>query len=339
MTTPMGKAAVTAPVARGASREAQFLRLIAKAGVVAYLIILVLGFGLANNAFFEWRTLLAVVSVSTPLIVVAAAMTMCLICGEVDLSVVGVVGLSSTITALLLFNGIPWPIALIAAVAAGAAVGMVNGFLTGQLVSVMPFFPSFFPTLATTAFALGIAESLLPSKQAIAISDPAFKSVFGFHSTIDLPVFYALVVVALMHIMLTRTGLGYSIQAVGANRRASPLVGINVRRTKFWVLTISGMLSGFAGVLLAGFFQAGYSLLAKGYDLDALGAAVIGGTALFGGRGNVIASISGVLVLGVLNFGLQILQVEPAVQLAAKGVLVILAVALNLYVLRRLSTL
>jgi ribose/xylose/arabinose/galactoside ABC-type transport system permease subunit len=80
-------------------------------------------------------------------------------------------------------------------------------------------------------------------------------------------------------------------------------------------------------------------MLAKGYDLDALGAAVIGGTALFGGRGNVIASISGVLVLAVLNTGLQFIQVEPAVQLAAKGALVIAAVALNLLMLRRLSTL
>ncbi len=325
--------------ARGVSREAQLLRLLAKGGVAIYLIVLVLGFGLANSAFFQVRTLLAIVNSSAPLMVVAAAMTMCLICAEVDLSVVGVVGLSSTLTAYLLFHGVSWPLALLAAVVSGAAVGMVNGLLTGHLVPVMPFFPSFFPTLATTALTLGVAEWLLPSKQAIAISDPAFASVFGFTSIIDLPLLYALVVVALMHVMLIRTGLGYRIQAVGANRRAAPLVGINVRWTKFWVLTISGGLSGFAGVLIAGFFQAGYSMLAKGYDLDALGAAVIGGTALFGGRGNVFGSISGVLVLAVLNTGLQFIQVEPSVQLAAKGALVILAVALNLFMLRRLSTL
>lgn len=335
----MSQAATSMPPTRGASRQAQLLRILAKGGVLAYLVVLVIGFGIANSAFFEMRTLLAIVSASTPLMVVAAGMTMCLICAEVDLSVVGVVGLSSTITALLLFHGLPWPLALLASVAAGCIVGMVNGLLTGHLVPVMPFFPSFFPTLATTALTLGIAESLLPSKQAIAISDPAFASAFGFNSTIGMPVLYALVLVALMHVLLTKTALGYRIQAVGANRRAAPLVGINVRWTKFWVMTISGMLSGFAGVLIAGFFQAGYSLLAKGYDLDALGAAVIGGTALFGGRGNVIASISGVLVLAVLDTGLQLLQVEPAIQLAAKGALVIVAVALNLFMLRRLSTL
>lgn len=329
----------TVQMVRGASLRAQFLRVLAKGGVLVYLVALVAGFGLANDQFFSASTLLTVVSASSPLMVVAAAMTMCLICAEVDLSVVGVVGLSSTLTALLLSKGIPWFPVVLAAVAIGACIGAVNGILTGHLVPVMPFFPSFFPTLATTALTLGFAEALLPSKQAIAISDVSFARIFGFSSTFNVPVLYALLVVALIHLMLTRTGLGYRIESVGANRRAAPFVGINVRWTKFWVLTISGLLSGFAGVLVAGFFQAGYSLLAKGYDLDALGAAVIGGTALYGGKGSVIASISGVLVLAVLNTGLQLVQVEPAVQLAAKGALVVLAVALNLFMQRRLATL
>jgi ribose/xylose/arabinose/galactoside ABC-type transport system permease subunit len=152
-----------------------------------------------------------------------------------------------------------------------------------------------------------------------------------------LPILYALAAVVLVHFILTKTALGYSIQAVGANRRAAPYVGINVWRTKFWVMTISGLLSGFTGVLVAGYFQAGYSLLAKGYDLDAVGAAVIGGTALYGGKGSVLASVSGVLVLAVLNTGLQLIQVEPAVQLAAKGALVVLVVAVNLLLERRFT--
>lgn len=320
------------------SLEQTVLRFLAKAGVVVYLLLFVVAFGLANDQFFSVNTLLAIISASSPLMVVAAAMTMCLICAEVDLSVVGVVGLSSTVTALLIFNDVPWPLAITVAVVVGGCVGAVNGLLTGHLVPVMPFFPSFFPTLATTALTLGLAEAMLPAKQAIAISDPGFAAVFGFSRVFDAPVVYALLVVAFMHLVLTRTGLGYRIQAVGANRRAAPLVGIDVKRTKFWVMTISGVLSGFAGVLVAGFFQAGHSLLARGYDLDALGAAVIGGTALFGGKGSVIASVSGVLVLAVLNTGLQLMQVEPAVQLAAKGALVVVAVALNLYLQRRSAT-
>ena len=317
-------------------RQRAFL-LLAKAGVVVYLLILALAFGVANRQFLTFNTMFAIISVSCPLMVVGAAMTMCLICAEVDLSVVGVVGLASTVTALLIGDGVPWLLAITAAVAAGGVVGAINGFLTGRLLAVMPFFPSFFPTLATTALALGAAEALLPSKQGIAISNAGFAAAFGFSGTFNVPILYALAIVAIIHVALTRTSFGYQVQAVGANRRGASLVGINVKRTKFWVLTLSGLLAGFSGVLTAGYFQAGYSQLGKSYDLDAIGAAVIGGTALFGGKGSVIATVWGVLVLAVLNTGLQIVQAEPALQLAAKGVLVVAVVALNLYMERRLA--
>ncbi len=323
----------------GAFTNKTVLRLFAKGGVVVYLVILCVAFGIGSKDFLTSDTLLAIISVSSPLMVVTAAMTMCLICAEVDLSVVGVVGLSSTLTALLLNNGNPWPVAVLAGVGSGGVVGTINGLLTLRLLDVMPFFPSFFPTMATTALSLGVAETLLPSYQAIAITDPTFAMLFGFSHTFNVPILYALALVGLLHLALTRTVFGYRVQAVGTNRQAARLVGIDVRRTKFWVMTVSGLISGFAGVLTAGFFQSGYSLLGKGFELDAIGAAVIGGTAMFGGKGNVIASIGGVLVLAVLNTGLQLLQVEPAAQLAAKGILVITAVAVDVFVRRRVAVL
>src|SRR5260370_30629694 len=139
---------------------------------------------------------------------------------------------------------------------------------------------------------------MLPSKQAIAISNADFAAVFGFAGTFNVPIVYALAVVALIHLTLTRTSFGYRIQAVGANRRASPLVGMNVKRTKFWVLTVSGLLAGFGGVLTAGFFQAGYSQLGKGYDLDAIGAAGIG-------RGAFVRRQSPRIAAGVGGRGLR----------------------------------
>jgi ribose/xylose/arabinose/galactoside ABC-type transport system permease subunit len=150
--------------------DARLLRALAKGGVVVYLAVLVAAFGLANNQFFALSTLLAIISVSSPLMVAAAAMTMCLICAEVDLSVVGVAGLASALTALMLSKGVPWPPVVLAAIGVGAVAGAINGVLTGHLAPVMPFFPSFFPTLATTALTLGLAEALLTSKQAIAIT-------------------------------------------------------------------------------------------------------------------------------------------------------------------------
>jgi ribose transport system permease protein len=161
---------------------------------------------------------------------------------------------------------LPWPVAVPLAVVAGGGVGMVNGLLTVRLMAVMPFFPSFFPTMATTALSIGLAEALLPSKQPIAISSPGFSDAFGFAGTLasDVPILYALAVVVMMHLVLRRTTFGYRVQAVGTNRRAARLVGINVGATKFWVMTVSGMLAAFAGVLTAGYFQAGYSQLGNG---------------------------------------------------------------------------
>jgi ribose transport system permease protein len=259
-------------------------------------------------------------------------MTMCLIAAEVDLSVAGVVGLSSTLTAFLLLKGEPWLVAVAAAIAAGGVVGVINGALTARLVNVIPLFPSFLPTLAMQWVCIGLAGLLEPSQQSITIDNPAFANLFGGL----LPLVYAIVVIFIIQAALSRTALGYRIFAVGSNRSAARLVGIDVARTKASVLALSGLLTGFAGVIMAGYFQGGYANVAQGIELDAIAAAVIGGTALFGGRGSALGTLVGVLVLAVLDTGLLLLQVSPAIQLAARGVIVIFAVATDLYV-RRLA--
>ncbi len=308
------------------------LRFMARAGVVVYLIAFIVFFSVTTPGFLSMPTFLAIVDVATPLLVVSAAMTVCLIAAEVDLSVAGIVGLSSTMAALLMLWGWPWPLAILGAVLSGGAIGVINGLLTARLVGVVPLFPSFLPTLAMYWVAIGVAELFLPGQQAITIDDPGFAALFDG----NLPVIYAVTAVVLIHLILTRTTFGSRIFAVGSNRTAAAHAGVDVTRTKIAVLIASGLITGFAGVLTAGYFQAGYSLISRGIELDAIAAAVIGGTALFGGRGSVLATLGGVLVLGVMDTGLLLMQVPPAVSLAAKGSLVITAVAVDLYVRRRL---
>jgi ribose/xylose/arabinose/galactoside ABC-type transport system permease subunit len=300
--------------------------------VLLYLVILAVVFSVLAPSFMSGGTLSAVLDLTSPLLVVGGAMTMCLVAAEVGLSVAGVVGLSSTLTTFLLLKGQPWPIAVVAAVAAGGVVGVINGVLTARLVGLIPLFPSFLPTLAMQWICIGVAGALEPSQQSITISDPAFAALFGGL----LPLAYAIVVVILIQIVLSRSALGYRIFAVGSNRSAARLVGIDVARTKASVLALSGLLTGFAGIIMAGYFQGRYASVAQGIELDAIAAAVIGGTALFGGRGSALGTLLGVLVLAVLDTGLLLLQVSPALQLAARGVIVIFAVATNLYV-RRLA--
>jgi Haem-degrading/Branched-chain amino acid transport system / permease component len=147
--------------------------------VLLYLVILAVVFSVLAPSFMSGGTLSAVLDLTSPLLVVGGAMTMCLIAAEVDLSVAGVVGLSSTLTALLLLKGQPWPIAVVAAVVVGGVVGVINGVLTARLVGLIPLFPSFLPTLAMQWVCIGVAGALEPSQQSITISDPAFAALFG----------------------------------------------------------------------------------------------------------------------------------------------------------------
>jgi len=323
---------VAAPGGTVDAARTGMLRLMARAGVVVYLLAFVAFFSVAAPGFLAVPTFLAIIDVATPLLVVSAAMTMCLVAAEVDLSVAGTVGLTSTTVALLLMWGWPLPLAILGAVLAGGAIGIVNGLLTARLVNVVPLFPSFLPTLAMYWVAIGIAEAFLPGQQAITITDPGFAAMFDG----NLPAIYAVGTVVVVHLVMTRTTFGARLFAVGANRVAAAHAGVDVTRTKVAVLAVSGLVTGIAGVLIAGYFQAGYSLISRGIDLDAIAAAVIGGTALFGGRGNVLATLSGVLVLAVMDTGLLLMQVPPSITLAAKGALVIVAVAVDLFVRRHL---
>ena len=270
-----------------------------------------------------------VFQLSIPLLAIATGMTFCLVCGEVDLSVAGIAGLASTVVALQLDEGSPWPLAVVLALGAGIGAGMVNGFFTAWLARVVPRFPSFLVTMAMLSITGGLAQTIQPAQQAVAIHQEGFRAAFGFTSSLvtSPTTWYALAVVFAAHLVLTRSRFGYALSSVGKNARAAQLVGFNVVRTKFWVLTVSGLLAAVGGVLLAGYVQAGYFAVAKGAELDAIAAAVIGGTALFGGRGSVLGTVVGVLTLGVLNTGLLIMEVPANWQLIAKGAVVVLALA------------
>lgn len=314
-------------------------RLFDRVGVLAYLLVLVAVFGIIKPDSLTLGTGATVIQLSIPLLVVAAGMTFCLLCGEVDLSVGGVTGLASTVAAVQMSGGTPWPLAVLAALGVGLLVGIVNGALTAWLLPIFPRFPSFLVTLATMALTAGIAQSMQPLQQAVAIENDGFRDAFDFSSSLltSTTTWYALITVAVAYVVLTRTSFGYAIYAVGANARAARLVGFRVVRTKFAVMVVSGFLAAIGGVLMAGYVQAGFFQLGRGIELDAIAAAVIGGVALFGGRGSIIGAMWGVLVIGVLNTGLLLLEAQTNVQLIAKGGLVVIALAFGEYVRRRAS--
>lgn len=317
----------------------QFWSVLEKINVILYLAVLLIAFAVAAPNAFSLGTGSTVLQLSIPLLVVATGMTMCLICGEVDLSVGGIAGLASTVAALEMDRNVDWPLAILMAFGTGLVAGMINGAFTAWLAPYVPRFPSFLVTLATLSATTGLAQSLQPMQQAIAINNPAFGIAFGFNRSAltSLPTWYVLAILILAHFALTKTTFGYAIKAIGANARAAKLVGFSVVASKFWVMTASGLFAAAAGVLLAGFVQAGFANIAKGMEVDAIAAAVIGGTALFGGRGEISGTVLGVLILGVLNTGLLVLQAPTNEQLIVKGALVILALTVSEQLRKRVA--
>ena len=274
-----------------------------------YLLALVAVFAAIKPDAFSVGSATTTIQLSIPLLIVATGMTFCLICGEVDLSVAGIAGLASTVTALQLSNGWDWPLAVLLGLAVGLLVGVLNGVLTAWLTNSFPVFPSFLVTLGMLSLTMGVAQAMQPLQQPVAINHAAFKSVFGFTSSIfgTNPTWYVVAVLVAAYFVLSRSRFGYALYAVGKNARAAQMVGFSVLRTKFWVMTVSGLLAAFGGVLMAGYVQAGFYAISTGLEIDAIAAAVIGGTALFGGRGTVLGTVVGVFTLGAFNIGLLIL--------------------------------
>lgn len=323
--------------AASAQRRRSLWQLADRFSGLLYLLALLAVFVAVKPSAFSAGSATTVFQLSIPLLVAATGMTFCLICGEVDLSVAGVAGLASTVAALQLSEGAGWPLAVALGLGTGVVMGMINGAFTAWLAKSFPVFPSFLVTLAMLSITMGIAQAMQPLQQPVGINDAGFRSVFGFSSSVfgSYPTWYAIAVLAVAYLVLSRSRFGYAVYAVGTNARAARLVGFSVLRTKFWVLTVSGALAGLGGILMAGYVQAGFYSVARGLELDAIAAAVIGGTALFGGRGTVLGTVVGVLTLGALNTGLLVLGTESSWQLMIKGALVVLAISIGEYVRRR----
>lgn len=236
---------------------------------------------------------------NTFLIVLAVGMTFVILTGGIDLSVGSVVALSMMIAASLLQAG--WnPFAVIVLVLlAGAAFGLLMGLII-QVFEIQPFIV----TLAGLFLARGLCYVI--SLDAITVTDPFFTSMaqsrIRFGGLFVSPgVIIALLVVAAAVYVLHQTRFGRTVYAIGGGESSAVLMGLAVPRTKVLVYAISGLCSATAGILFSFYSLSGYSLAAQGMELDAIAAVVVGGTLLTGGYGYVIGSLTGVLVLGIVQ--------------------------------------
>ncbi len=252
----------------------------------------------------------------------ATGMTMVIILGGIELSVGSVIALSGVVAAGCVVNfGLPEIIGFLAAIGVGALVGMFNGF-----VICKTDIPPFIVTLASMNITKGIALVLTGGSPIRCMTDTFKFPGAGYVGPFPAPVILMIIVFLIAVLIINRTQLGRHIYAVGGNAQAAKFSGINVQRVKFIVYTYTGIMSGIAGVVVASRLYSGQPTAGDGAEMDAIAAVVVGGTSMSGGSGRLGGTLIGVLIIGVLNNGLNLMGVDSNWQYIVKGFVILLAV-------------
>jgi len=280
---------------------------------------------LYDDGFLRSSNLLDIGRQAAPIAVMAVGMAFALAAGEIDLSVGSVVALSSLVAADVVGSH-GFLAGALAALGVSALVGLVNG-----LIAVKVRIPSFLVTLGMLGIVSGIARNW-NDLQSLPIRNDRFKELFGAGGLgpVSSLLIWLIIVGAIGHIALHHLRWGRHVLSTGADRGAANAVGINTSRVKISALVASATAAGFAGILLASRLSVGRHNLGEDYLLTVIAAVVIGGTNLFGGRASIIGAITGALIMTMLNKGLILMGLEVADQIIARGVIIILAVALSM---------
>ena len=279
---------------------------------------------LYDSGFLSTNNILNIGRQTAIIAIMAVAMTLVLSSGEIDLSVGSVAGLASVTTALAIkYYGIFFGIS------AGLCTGVIVGILNG-LVSTRLMVPTFLTTLAMMGIAKGVSMWISGTRSISIIEDP-YTNFFGSGDLFGIPslLFWMIIIGVIGHIIYRHTKFGRQILAVGGNVVSANYSGINTNKIKFFVLIISSLMASLAGMLYAGRLHTGRFQLGEGDELSVIAAAVLGGTSLFGGKGTVIGSVIGALMIGVINNGLILMGLEYPQQLIARGSIIVLAVAIS----------
>lgn len=293
-------------------------------GPLIGLILLCVFLSLTTDTFLTLRNFLNVMDQVTVLGVMAVGMTLVILIGGIDLSVGSVLALSGMVMGYLGDNlGWPFGLAILAALIASAACGGVSGLMVTRLNM-----PPFIATLAMMSVARGVASIITNGEQIVGFPDwfsnLAIIRHFGF-LTVTVAVMVA--IIALAWIVLTVRPSGRALYAIGGSPEVARLAGINVRRTTLIVYMLCALAAGLAGVILSARLDSAQPSSGIGYELDTIAAVVIGGASLSGGIGGIGGTVVGVLIIGFLRNGLNLLQVSPFVQQVIIGLVIAVAVA------------
>ena len=303
-------------------RLIQYLRQLG--GIFLSLVVLCVFFSLANNRFMSVANFMNILQQVSVVAIVAFGMTWVILLGEIDLSVGSIIAVTGMVGAQVLALDYGFIPALLITLFAGALLGFINGALKAKLA-----LPSFIVTVATMGIYRGMVS--LPTNGAPQMITNDNWTAIGNETWLGIPVviwiLFALFLIN--HIVLARTVFGRRAYLTGGNIEAAQYSGIQTVKVKIWIFTLSGMMAAVSGILLSSRLYSAQTNAGMGYELDAIAAAVLGGTSLAGGIGTMIGTLVGALIIGILNNGMNMMSVPYFYQLIVKGVVILIAVWLD----------
>lgn len=312
------------PATGGTHGLARAFSLRGATGPLIGLILLCVVLSLATDRFLSVRNFLNILDQITVLGIMAVGMTFVILIGGIDLAVGSVLALGMMVMGYLANEvGLPMVLAILAALVASAGTGVVSGFLITAFGV-----PAFIATLAMMSVARGLANMITDGQQIVGFPD-WFNSLASVRQGGFLTVTVALAILVFLaaYLFLRYRSAGRMLYAVGGNPEVARLAGINVRWVTIGVYVASAVCAGLAGIVLASRLDSVQPTSGLGYELDTIAAVVIGGTSLTGGSGGIPGTLIGVLIIGVLRNGLNLLNVSPFVQQVVIGVVIAIAVA------------
>jgi ribose/xylose/arabinose/galactoside ABC-type transport system permease subunit len=290
---------------------------------VAFAILLVV-FSLASPWFLSLDNFLNIGRQTALVSIIAIGMTFVIIARQIDLSVGSTLALAGMCAALAMAHiDDNWLVGAVAGIGAGALVGLINGVLTTRLA-----IPSFLVTLGSLSAARGLALMLTNTKPVI-ITNETYFAIFGegYFAGMPAPIAWTVMAVIVGVLLLHFSVYGRQIYAAGGNPTAALYSGINIKRVTTLAFVLTGMLAGLAALVLSARSHAARPDVVQGLELDVIASVILGGCSLFGGRGFILGTVLGSLIIGTLNNGLVLIGVSSSLQLVIKGAIIVAAVA------------
>lgn len=305
------------------TKKINIMRIVGNYGMYIAFVILVVALAIASPAFLTFTNIINILRQISVIGIIAIGMTFVIATGGIDLSVGAIVALVGVISTSLVVEGSGTP--LIVSVLAGVGVGLLCGMFSGLFIAKLGV-PEFIATLATMTIARGLCYVYTDGRPITGFREDYKVIGGGSVGIVPIPVLIFLIIIVIGIIMLNFSKFGRQVLAVGGNEKAAIVSGINAARIKFICYALSGVASAIAGIVLSSRTQTGQPAAGNGNELDAITAVVIGGASLSGGSGSIIGTVVGMLIIGVMTNGLDLLNVSSYYQQVIKGIIILIAV-------------